>query len=153
MARLGAHGREVGTLYFTTSARRYMSDGVILRNTGLGWKIAGRCRPSSDPAAAFRAAQQAQREKLAGQPALMAYRAWLHQIAGLSKRSRLHTAVGLMPDDPDGVWSSACGGGPIDCSANLGEVVELCRLYRALLKEQATQRGRVARSAEAGLGR
>ena len=34
MAKISAHGREIGTVYFTTSAKRYMSDGKVLKNIG-----------------------------------------------------------------------------------------------------------------------
>ena len=40
MAKISAHGREIGTVYFTTSAKRYMSDGVG------GARVAARLKPA-----------------------------------------------------------------------------------------------------------
>ena len=77
-------------------------------------------------------------EQLACKPAVAAYRAALRDMAGLSKRWKLHTAVTLMPDDPDGVWSEACDGYGDNVSADLDDVVELCRLYQAIERTPVT---------------
>ena len=50
MAKLKAYGRtEVGTIYSTTGARRYMSDGKILQNSGFGWKLYATVKPHLTP--------------------------------------------------------------------------------------------------------
>jgi hypothetical protein len=40
MAKISAHGSVIGTVEYLTKAKRYMSDGVILKNSGFGWEIA-----------------------------------------------------------------------------------------------------------------
>ena len=59
----------------------------------------------------------------------------LHDLAGLGKAWKLNSAVELMPDDPDGVWSEACDGYGDNVHADVSEIVELCGLYRAALRE------------------
>lgn len=139
MAKCKAHGTEIGTVYFTTSAKRYMSDGVILKNGGLGWKLGGKVKAGVDPREAYRRQVEHQRALLADRPGIAAYRAELHGLCGLSKRWKLHAAVSLMPDDPDGVWSEACDGHGDNISADIDDIVKLCALFR--LVERAAAEG------------
>ena len=53
MAKLSAHGTEVGRVMFTTYAKAYMSDGVVLKNDGSGWKILGRVKDGVTPTKAY----------------------------------------------------------------------------------------------------
>lgn len=145
MAKVSAHGREIGTIEFLTKAKRYMSDGVILKNLGFGWKIHGKVKPGIDPVQAYESAKAKQAKNLALRPAFAAYRKELHNMAGLCKRWKLHAAVELMPDDYDGVWSEACDGYGGNVSADVDEVGNLCRLYSAAVAEQ----GAVKEAAEA----
>jgi len=142
MAKLKAHGHEIGTIYFATSAKRYMSDGVILKNYGTGWKIHGKVKAGIEPRMAYANAVERQNKMLAERPAFAAYRKALHNLAGLCKRWQLQAAIELMPDDPDGVWAEACDGWRNIVSADLDEVSDLCRTYQAAISEQKT-RGQV----------
>ena len=135
MAKLKAHGAEIGTIYTTTSAKRYMSDGVVLKNGGFGWKLHAKVKPDVDPVEAFKRAKAKRDEALRARPNLAAYIKELHAMAGLSKRWKLHTAVTLMPDDCDGVWSEACDGYGDNVSADVDEVSHLCRLYLVAVSE------------------
>jgi hypothetical protein len=135
MARISAHGTEIGTVYFTTSAKRYMSDGVVLKNSGFGWKIATRLENGVTPTDAYAKQMQRQREELARRPATLAYRKELHELAGLATRWKLHAAIEMMPDDPDGVWSEACDGYGDNVHADIDEIAQLCRLYQAAVRE------------------
>jgi hypothetical protein len=139
MAKISAHGSIIGTLEYISTAKRYMSDGVVLKNNGFGWKLAGKVKPGIDPAQAFANAERRQREKLEAFPAVAAYRKALHELAGVGKRWKINLAVSTMPDDPDGVWSEACDGYGDNVHADLDELVELCRLYRAALAETKAQ--------------
>jgi hypothetical protein len=141
MAKLSAHGQEIGTVYFNASAKRYMSDGAVLKNNGLGWKIGARLKPGA-VTEAYNAQVEKQKVELARRPAVAAYRRELHALAGLSKRWRLHMAVSLMPDDPDGAWSEACDGYGDNCAADIDEVVHLCMLYRLARDETSALRGK-----------
>ena len=113
-----------------------MSDGVILKNYGEGWKIYGKCQPGTEPKEVYGKAVERQNKMLAERPAFAAYRKALHDMAGVCKRWQLQAAISLMPDDPDGVWSEACDGWRNIVSADLDEVVELCQLFRAAISEQ-----------------
>lgn len=139
MAKVSAHGSIIGTLEGLSTAKRYMSDGVVLKNIGFGWKIAGKVKPSIDPAQAFANAERRQKEKLEALPALAAYRKALHELAGVGKRWKLSLAIRAMPDEPDGVWSEACDGYGDNVHADIDDIYELCRLYRAALAETKAQ--------------
>lgn len=134
MAKCSVHGMEIGTIYKLTSARRYMSDGVVLKNSGFGWKLAGKVKAGINPAEAYQRALAHYNEALASNPALASYRKKLHSLAGLGKRWKLHLAVSHMPDDCDGVWSEACDGYGDNVHADIDEISELCRLYLAALE-------------------
>jgi hypothetical protein len=133
MAKVSAHGAIVGTVEYVTRAKRYMSDGVILKNDGLGWKLYGKVKPHLTPAEAYRHARDKLAARLAELPAMAAYIAELHAMAGQCKRWKLHTAVSMMPDDADGVWSEACDGYGDNVHADVDEVAKLCALYRAAM--------------------
>jgi hypothetical protein len=135
MAKLSAHGECVGTIDYIRKSKRYMSDGVILKNIGFGWKLAGKVKPGFTPQAAFERARAAHDEALARRPALAAYRKAIHEACGLSKRWKLVMAIELMPDDADGVWSEACDGYSDNVHLDIDEVAELCRLYSACVAE------------------
>lgn len=147
MAKLAAHGAEIGRVAFTTSAKAYMADGAILKNCGFGWKLYGKVKPGVTPEQAFANQCAAQTKFLEQRPSLAAYRKALHELAGLCKRWKLDTAISVMPDDPDGVWSEACDGYGDNVSADVSEVSHLCALYRVAVKEadefkrSAAQRG------------
>jgi hypothetical protein len=134
MARLSANGSEIGTIYRTKDAIRYMSNGAILKNRGMGWKHAGKVKPDTTPQAAFERAKTKQEEFLSSRPALRAFRAAMHDACGLAKRSRLYWAIQAMPNDADGVWSTVCDGWD-GLSLDVDECGHLCRLYLAALNE------------------
>lgn len=132
MAKISAHGDIIGTVEYLTAAKRYMSDGVILKNTGFGWKLAGKLKPGIAPEMAYENAKTRLADKLANDPAIACYMRALHDMAGVGKRWKLHMAVTMMPDDCDGVWSEACDGYGDNVHADIDEVAELCRLYRVI---------------------
>lgn len=137
MATLSKHGTEIGRLYYTTTVKAYMSDGAILKKSFAGdWKLVGKCKPDITPTEAYRLAAERQRAFLAKRPALVAYRKALHEAVCMGKAWKLDLAIGLMPDDPDGVWSQACDGHGDNCHLDLDDVEELCHLYRAAIEEQ-----------------
>lgn len=138
MARICKHGTVVGTVDWLTSSKRYMSDGVILRNIGFGWKLHGKVKAGVTPQEAFARAQERLAKQLADNSAIAAYRALLHSMAGVSKRWKLHQAVTLMPDDCDGVWSEACDGYGDNVHADVEEVARLCASWQ-LVEQRAKE--------------
>jgi hypothetical protein len=61
----------------------------------------------------------------------------LHELCGLNKRWKLHAAVQMMPDDPDGVWSEACDGYGDNVHADIDDVAKLCMVYRLAIGDKA----------------
>ena len=133
MAKISAHGSIIGTVEYLTHATRYMSDGVILKNHGFGWKLAGKVKKGVKTQAAYDRSAAHLQEQLATKPAVAAYRKALLSLAGIGKRWKLHAAVQIMSDDPNGVWSKACDGYGDNVYADIDEVVKLCALYKAML--------------------
>lgn len=140
MAKCSAHGSEVGTVHGLIAAHRYMSDGVVLKNNGSGWKRYAKIKPDSTPEEVFAAHLAKLNSKLAARPAWAQYRHLLHSATGLSKRWKLNYAISLMPDDYDGVWSEACDGYSDNVSASLEDIIELCHAYQAAVKESKSPR-------------
>jgi len=135
MAKLSAHGAEVGRINFTTYAKAYMADGAILKNYGQGWKLYGKCKVS--PEQAFSVAKEKHDSFMRERPALAEYRKELHALAGMGKAWKLHAALELLGDDVDGVWSEACDGYGDNVHADISEVEHLARLYRVACAESA----------------
>jgi hypothetical protein len=137
MAKLSAHGMEIGRIEYTTKTQAFFIDGKVLENAGFGWKLKYKVKEGLKPGDVFLHKLNYQKQILEQRPSLRAYRKELHSLAGISKRWKLHAAVQLMPDDADGVWSEACDGYGDNCHASIDEVVELCRLYGAMKLEAA----------------
>lgn len=138
MAKLHSQGRTVvGEIEGLTRSTRYMSDRAILRNIGFGWKVYGRIKAQFTPEEAYARAKATQEKALNARPAYVKYKEALHNLAGLSKRWKLHAAVEMMPRDPDGVWSEACDGYGDNVHADVDEVAELCRLYCLAIEQKA----------------
>ena len=55
----------IGTVEFTASAKRYLSDGTVLRNDGYGWRASTKLKTGLDPQAAYENAQAHRAAKLA----------------------------------------------------------------------------------------
>ena len=140
MAKLSAHGIEVGRVVYTTSTKAYMSDGKVLKTWGDGWKRFSTVKADWTPKSALESARAALARWEAANPAGLAYKRELHAMAGQGKRLKLHTAIQLMPDDADGVWSEACDGFCDNISADIDEVSALCRLYLAACEESKTNK-------------
>jgi hypothetical protein len=135
MAKLSAHGPEIGRIVYTTYTKAYFYDGKILKNSGFGWKLHGKVKAGFDPVTVFTDKKAHQESFLASHPALAAYRKELHSLAGMGKAWKLHATIQMMPDDPDGVWSETCDGYGDNVHADIDEVSKLCDLYHAAMRE------------------
>lgn len=136
MAKLSAHGTEIGRLVFTSYSKAYMSDGKILKNYGDGWKLSAKLKPGVDMESFFKKSQDRLIEWAISNPEAAAYKKALHNLTSQSNRSKLHISIQLMPDDADGVWSDCCDGWSGNIHADLDEISELCRLYLAIPSKQ-----------------
>lgn len=143
MAKLSAHGREIGRIEFAHSRKAYFEDGKILEDRGHGWKLKAKVKPGITPLEAFTRARDAYAERLRQRPALAAYTDYVHSLAPLSRRWKLVLALQMMPSDPDGIWSDCCDGfDAIDC--DLDDIVKLCRLHETAMHEQRALEPQVA---------
>ena len=139
MAKLSAHGTEIGRITLTAKVKAYMSDGAVLTNYGDGWKLTGKIKSGITPEQAYQNAVRRSAEFLAANPKIEAYRHALHAICRGAKRSKLHMAITMMPTDPDGVWSECCDGYCDNVEADIDEIAQLCALYLAIPQAQTTE--------------
>jgi hypothetical protein len=125
MAKLSAHGTELARRETPTARIAVMTDGNILKNYGYGWKLWRRVKQGVDPA---EYARKFNERTAAIMPEVRTYIDALVDTCDLEHRGRLHTAISLMPTDPDGVWSEMddWSGYSID----LDDIVRCCRLYQ-----------------------
>lgn len=132
MAKLSAHGYELGRIEYLTKTKAYFENGDVLVNYGGDWTVYGKTKPGVNPTDAFNKRRQNHKEFLATHPAYAAYRKALID-AGHSRRSLVHAAISLMPTDPDGVWSEC--NDMLGLSLTVDEVVDLCTLYKLAVAE------------------
>ena len=140
MAKVSAHGATLATIEKAAYSIRYMSDGIVLKNYGQGWKIHGKCKDGLSPVEVAKTAIERQRADIEKRPAFAAYRNELFSLASMATRARLHMTVQLMPDDCDGVWSECCDGYGDNVHADVDEVGHLCNLYKLAVTEKSSQK-------------
>lgn len=136
MAKLSAHGKEIGRIEYLTYTKAYFSDGRVLKNSGFGWKLHAKIKDGFLIQNAYDKAVQIHKAFIVDRPAFAAFEKELHSMAGLSKRWKLRAALEIMSNDPDGVWSECCDGYGDNVSASIEDVVKLCRLYDAAMLER-----------------
>lgn len=141
MAKLSAHGAELFRVEFSTYRLVYMSDGSILRDCGDGWKTYKKIKAGFD----IRTHVESVRQHFAVVTPDRVCRAhWRETLARefpcLETRIQVVTTIELMPDDPDGVWSTLEDYG---AELDVDTVVKLCRDYKAAIAE-----GKAARAAK-----
>lgn len=129
MAKLSAHGHEIGRVEYIGKVKAYMADGKVLVNYGQGWKVGGKLKEGLTPEGAFSNARDSLARLLAERPALAEYRKCILKMAGIGKRWKLVQCLQLLGDDIDGIWSECCDGYGENIHADIDEIAELCRLY------------------------
>lgn len=135
MATLSSKGKnEIGRIEGLTKTLAYFDNREILVNYGFGWKLYGKIKPDCNPAESYRKQINKIAESDKKRPFYAAYKKALIR-AGHSKRSLLHTAIELMPDDPDGVWSETCDSYGNNLHVSIEDICELCKLYKLSLEE------------------
>jgi hypothetical protein len=135
MAKLSAHGYEIGTIEYLTFSIRFMSDGNILRNNGGGWKLYKKMKEGFNVTESYNKRKLQHEERLQQYPLTAMFEKALHRACGVSKRGILFTAIEMMPDDPDGIWSEVCDSYGDNVHASIEEIVELCRLYKLAMTQ------------------
>jgi len=131
MATLYKHG-EIGQIERVAYKVAYCRDGQVLRNDGDGWKTWKKVKPGIDPIQAFENCKARYAEKLATKPAFAAWRELFHELVPFKCRNLMLTAISLMPQDPDGVWSEVNDYiGFSGESFSIEDICQLCRTYEA----------------------
>ena len=125
MAKLSAHGTELARRETPTGRIAVMSDGQILKNSGSGWKLWRKLKTGVDP---IEYARKFEARTAAIMPEVRLYIEALQDACDLEHRWRLHTAITLMPNDPDGVFSECDDYG---YTLDLSDIVKACRMYQA----------------------
>lgn len=136
MAKLRAHGGEIGRIDRLTESFAFMSDGQVLRNRGHGWLLYRKVKAGIDPRDFYISAKSAMEQFYTERPAFAAYRDKLHALAGIGKRWRLHQSVSRSPDDPAAVFADACGSCVYTVHATIEQIADLCAAYRAAIAEK-----------------
>lgn len=125
MAKLSAHGTELARRETPTARIAVMSDGQIMRNQGFGWKLWKRLKPGVN---ATEYARKFDVHTAAIPVEVHNYIEALRDACDLEHRCRLHQAITLMPNDPDGVWSEFDDYSGY--SLDLDDIVKACRWYQ-----------------------
>jgi hypothetical protein len=144
MAKLSAHGIEIGRIEYLTKRVAAFEDGKLLANYGDGWKLWKRVKDGADPRENFKRRVDNLRECEEACPAWAEYKRALHSDFSLSERSLVHTAVQMMPSDPDGCWVELQDMARIDC-----DIETLCKLCGLIERAQAEMKAYKARLAKA----
>jgi len=142
MAKLNAHGAELYRVEMANCRIAYMSDGHILRDDGGGWKLWRRCKDGVDP----RELAEKKRQFYANVKPERTFRAefresMVREFPSLEHRLCCYTAISLMPDDVDGVWSTLDDYGH---GVDLETVKHLCEMYQRAGDEGREEQARKA---------
>ncbi len=132
MAKLSAHGKELDRREYASFRVAVFADGHILKNSGTGWKLYRKCKPGTDVA---QYALDCRTRYNARPEEFHRYIGALQDACSLEKRWMLHTAITMMPEDADGVWSEMTDhSGSYGDSYDLEDIARACRAYLAFLR-------------------
>lgn len=126
MATLSKHGAELARFEYATYNIAVFSDGHILKNSGSGWKLFRKAKPGVDPMSIAEQRRNSFNKRRELCPNLDRYVRLLRREVCLKSAWMLHSAIELMPGDPDGVWSTMDDNG---VNIDLETIVELCSLF------------------------
>lgn len=129
---LAAHGTVLLRLEYVMRHVAYMSDGKILRDGGDGWELWKKVKPGCNIEDNALKAKESYNNPCAEFADRAAWRKAMVENFDLELRQKVATVIELMPDDPDGVWSSLDDDGD---NPDIETVCELCRLYKAASHE------------------
>lgn len=129
MAKLKNNGYEIGRIERLDCILSFRSNGKILENYEDGWKLYATVAENYNINDAFNNAKRI--HDTWNNTKQARYKNRIIEIAGM-ERMLLHAIIESMPDDPDGIWAECCYGNKIN--ATVGEIVELCRLYKRAMQ-------------------
>lgn len=136
MAKLSAGGRTQLLQWERPTARfRLMSDGVTLRNAGYGWKVWRRIKRGVPVEELFRKRQELLEQQRHERPDFHEYADTLAKMVSLKLRGYVHSAVSMLPDDADGVYSELVDHSPVGDALSFEDCEDLCWKFRMALRE------------------
>jgi hypothetical protein len=138
MASLKKHGKHL-VLAFLWYRKAFCEDGTVMKDYGDGWKVHAKLKKNITYEQAYGHALNARDIYYANSPAF-------HQLVRVvddlsiakTQRSMLHSALEMLYDDPDGMWSELadhpyCSDYP---QLSLDDVNKLCQAYSDAIREQ-----------------
>ena len=147
MARLSAHGRELFRAEYLTMRVSHRSDGHLLRNIGNGWKVWKKCKATANPEAVADRAKARLSERENRERLYFEFQRLLFDLVPFRARFLVVTAMDLLPDDPDGLYSELSGTinrYPYDTELSLEDCVDLCRALKLADAEKLQAENREA---------
>ncbi len=139
MAKLSAHGIEVGRIEYIAKTVAYFADGKVLKNDGFGWEKHATVKAGVAPQDAFAYVKERQDKFIADNPSFAAYRKLMLETP-LSIRWKVISAMELMDTDIDGVWSTLDDSYDTRGRFSLEDVQEMCAARGAAILEKTTSR-------------
>src|SRR5690242_10697049 len=132
MAKISAHGKELDRREYASFRLAVFEDGHILKNAGSGWKLYRKVKPGVN---VVQYALDCRRRYNERPEEFHRYIAALQDVGSREKRWMLHTAITMMPEDPERVWSEMTDhAGSYGDSYDLEDIVRPCRAYMAFLR-------------------
>lgn len=136
MAKLSAHGTEIGRLHYTTHSKAFFSDNQILKNSGDGWKLHAKLKTGGNMLEYFNKKKAELNVWNITNREAHEYKKMLHSLTSMTNRWKLAYTISSMPEDCDGVWSECCDGYQDNVHADFNEIAELCQLYLLIPKKE-----------------
>ena len=132
MATLSKHG-EYKVFKGTLNNYAYCSDGNVLRNQGFGWKLWKKLKKDVDWLESFNRAVKnlEEKEKNPVNKFRMDFSDLLVKLVpSLKNRQLVMTSIELMPDDPDGLFSTLDDYYETRNILSLDDCCKLCNSYK-----------------------
>lgn len=138
MATTIAHKGLTGQLETLYTWYNYCNDGIILINTGSGWKRLGKIKPGVTPLQSYQNASKKLSDALAKNPCYTKFQNTLHSMTSQKNRFSVYLRVVDCKNDPDGLFSyfddtSWSSDNP---HLTIDDCLALCKAYNAMKVEQ-----------------
>lgn len=131
MARLKSHGNHI-IIACTLTKYAYCEDRHILRNQGWGWKLWRKLKTDIDYKEAAQRHKDNRKRNFDENPVKAHFMDLLCKLCpSLEKRQFVYTALELLSNDPDGMYSELDDNWHTRGYLDFDDVQSLCRAYNA----------------------
>jgi hypothetical protein len=138
MATLSKNGSEVERFELLKKTYSVRSNGHVMKNEGFGWKRA-KLRPGANAETFSLYYRNLEEKNQRDRPCFIAYREAVKSEFPLSVRWQYLSAVSLLGDDIDGIWSEL--NDHARCPVDLETLEHLMRLRQAVTIENQQRKG------------